>query len=602
MLNLTSDRLDYGDQLRAPEGYTLEQGLATTYSLDLEALIAASLALNLDQTLEGDLSGERIALLESLDCLQKRLVVFYQRGQVKVPAHFNRLFTLLEPMLVPAFAIDGAHGAFASFHPKIWLLRFAPIHEKAPVRIRLLVLSRNLSFDRSWDLAVRLDGVVNKRRGNGDPRLQSFLRSLRSKGRHADLIEDICTTLDTVEWSLPGEFKNMEPEMQMLPGSAHTSDTEAQVPFDLDGDIDELLVVSPFVDADAHSLLQELGRRTTGVKTLISRVDTLDAIGQSALEDWDVKSLSDRVVDGEEYLQKDAPEQQGLHAKLVVAKVGNRAIWHVGSANMTNAAFGSLGNSRSPRNTEFMLRLTGYDKRVGPAHLLNEWAASNVFEQHTFGKAVDAPAERDPTLRQLIHQLVSATWRLHAEEGDDENFSIRLSVEPPPALPPGFEVTVGLLCRASEKKLASTLTWERLKLTDVSAFMPVEVRSQEIRHQFAIQAVFTVDMFERRQRAVFKETVDTTEKLLRYLTLLLDGGATKAKWMRADGGSEDSDVFGLDGQGGLYEQLLRAASRAPDRLARAMLVFERMRREEVPIPHGLQQLISGFSPFSESVK
>ena len=64
MLNLTSDRLDYGDQLRAPAGYTFDQAIATTYSLDLETLIAASLALNLDQTLEGDLSGEKIALLE----------------------------------------------------------------------------------------------------------------------------------------------------------------------------------------------------------------------------------------------------------------------------------------------------------------------------------------------------------------------------------------------------------------------------------------------------------------------------------------------------------------------------------------------------------
>ena len=596
MLSLTSDRLDYGDQIRAPAGYILDQGIATTYSLDLEALVAASLALNLDQTLEGDLSGEKIALLESLDCLQNRLVVFYQRGNVKVPTNFNRLFTLLEPMLAPTFAIEGEAGAFASFHPKIWLLRFAPIDEEQPMLLRLLVLSRNLSFDRSWDLAVCLDGVALKRGGNGDPRLQSFLLSLRGNGRHAEVVKDLCATLDAVEWTLPGKFKNME----MLPGFASTTDAASQMPFNLDDDIDQLLVVSPFVDADTNSLLQKLGRRTTGTKTLISRIDTLDAIGESALLGWDVRSLSDRVVDGEEQLEKEDPEQQGLHAKLVVAKVDNRAIWHVGSANMTNAAFG--GNGREPRNTEFMLRLTGFDKHVGPALLLYEWAASNVFEQHTFSKAVDVPTERDPALRRLVHQLVSAKWELHAEEGEDENFSIRLSVAPMPSLQPGFEVSVGLLCRASEKALASSLTWERLKLTDVSAFMPVEVRSKEIRHRFAIQAAFTVELFERRKRAVFKETVDSTEKLLRYLTLLLDAGATKSTWMRADGGGDESDVFGLDGRGGLYEQLLRAASRAPERLARAVHVFERMRREEVPIPDGLMELISGFAPFNVSGK
>ena len=600
MLSLTSDRLDYGDQLRAPAGYNFDKAIATTYSLELETLVAASLALNLDQTLEGDLSGEKIALLESLDCLQKNLVVFYQRGQVKVPTNFNRLFTLLEPMLAPSFAIDGAAGAFASFHPKIWVLRFTPVDKSQPVWLRLLVLSRNLSFDRSWDLAVCLDGKILKRGGNGDPRLQMFLRSLGGKGRHAEIVEDLCTSLDTVQWTLPSEFKNMEPEMEMLRGSAPKADAESQVPFHLDDKIDELLVVSPFVDADAKSLLQKIGQQTTGIKTLISRVDTLDAIGESNLEGWKVMSLSDRVVDGEEYLQKEDPEQQGLHAKLVVAKVGNRAIWHVGSANMTNAAFGC--NDRAPRNTEFMLRLTGYDKRVGPGCLLNEWVTSNVFEAHTFSKAIVAPAERDPALRQLVHQLVSAKWELHAEEVEDSIFSIRLSVAPIPIFPPGFEVSVGILCRASEKALAPFLTWDRLKMTDVSAFIPVEVRSNEIRHRFAIQAAFTVDLFERRKQAVFRETVDTTEKLLRYLTLLLDAGATKSRWKRADGEGDDSDVFGLYDRGGLYEQLLWATSRTPERLARAIHVFERMRRQDVPIPNGLLELISGFKPFNAAKK
>ena len=603
MLNLAIDRLDYGEQLRAPAGYSLDQAIATTYSLDLEALIAASLALHLDLTLEGNIAGEKIALLESLDCLTKKLVVFYQRGNVKVPTNFNRLFSLLEPMLAPAFAIDGAEGAFASFHPKIWVLQFAPLDKRQPVLVRLLVLSRNLSFDRSWDLAVCLDGVALQHGGNGDLRLPAFLRSLPGQGHHAEIVENLCATLRAVEWTLPQGFKNRALDLQMLAGSARRADTKAQVPFDLDGEIEELLVVSPFVDAGAHSLLQHLGGRTAGAKTLISRIDTLDALGEEALAGWDVRSLSDRVEDGEERLQKEAPQPQGLHAKLVVAKVGNQAIWHIGSANMTNAAFGragSIGRSREPRNTEFMLRLVGDDKLVGPACLLSEWAASNVFEQHIFGQQVDASAERDPALRHLVHGLVSAKWMLHAEEDKDENFSIHLSIETMPVLAPGFHVNVGLLCRPSEKALAPSLTWDRLKLTDVSAFMSVEVSSANIMHRFAIQAAFTVDLFERRKRAVLKEMVDSPEKLLRYLALLLDAGAAQAGWKHAahgEGEGDGVDVFGLDGRGGLYEQLLRAASRAPDRLARAIQVFERIGGEGAQIPEGLRELIAGFKPF-----
>ena len=53
------------------------------------------------------------------------------------------------------------------FHPKCWLLRFAPEYDDEPVRYRLLVLSRNLTFDRSWDVAL-----VTRRRAPGAPAAQ----------------------------------------------------------------------------------------------------------------------------------------------------------------------------------------------------------------------------------------------------------------------------------------------------------------------------------------------------------------------------------------------------------------------------------------------
>lgn len=495
MLNFSSDRLDYGDQLRAPPGYVLDGGIATTYSLDLETLVAASLALNLNQTLEGDLRGERIALLESLDRLQEQLAVFYQRGNLKVPTNFNRLFMLLEPILVPSASIEGSEGAYASFHPKVWVLRFQPLDDKQPVRMRLLVLSRNLSFDRSWDLAVCLDGIEMRRGCNGDPRLQRFLHTLPAKGKHHDLIDKICASLDAVEWTLPDAFRARIAELAMLPGGPGGGSVEATVPFELEGGIDELLVVSPFLDADTNSLLQHLGRRTSGTKTLIGRADTLDTIGSDRLKGWTVMSLSNRVVDGEEKLEKDEAVPQDLHAKLIVAQVGTRAVWHIGSANLTHAAFGKTGDRSSPRNVEFMLRLVGDNRRVGPAKLLEEWSTSNVFEPHIYGQPSTHPIERSGPVREFIHALTSANWALNAIEGEDGYFAITLSVDPLPVVPTMFEVRVGLLCRSAQRTLAATLSWSGLKLTDISAFVPVEMLCLDsgISHGFVIQANFTTD-------------------------------------------------------------------------------------------------------------
>ncbi|WP_025988556.1 hypothetical protein [Burkholderia thailandensis] len=134
MLNPASSRCDYGQLLRPPAleetdgiAYELDAAIATTYTLDLNALLVLPVSLVLGNTLEGDLGGEKIALLEAVDRLSGKLKVFYQCGNIHVPPEFNRLFGLLEPMLVPIVPSgqdDERSAAFSSFHPKLWLLRY----------------------------------------------------------------------------------------------------------------------------------------------------------------------------------------------------------------------------------------------------------------------------------------------------------------------------------------------------------------------------------------------------------------------------------------------------------------------------------------------
>jgi hypothetical protein len=595
MLNLTKNRLDYAEQLRAPPGYRLDLGIATTYSLDLEALVATSLALNFDHSLEGDLAGEGLALLESLDQLQDKLSIFYQRGQIKAPQQYSRLFTLLEPLLVPTISLGGAKGAFASFHPKMWLLRFRADDKPLRDQFRLIVLSRNISFDRSWDVAITLDGATIKTRGNTDPRLVDFLRRLSPSDVHAERIEDLCGSLANVHWDKLDGFQ----EWSILPGFAHDERAVGMAPIELDGKIDELLVMSPFVDADPASLLHDLGQRTRGRKTLISRADTLDAIGKQALVGWQVKSLNDDVVHGEERHEQDQPRAQDIHAKFIVAQVNNQAVWHVGSANMTNAAFGNPARGVMPRNRELMLRMVGSNSKVGPAKLLDQWESTGAFLPHSFQASAATAPEADQALRQFIYKLTSLTWRLFAKRTADDMYAIELRVPGLPPLPRGYKAIAGPVCRPSFKTLSEHMTWNDVRLTDISAFVAVEVTTASGTCQrFAVQAVFRADMLDQRKQAVFKETVGSGEKLLRYLNLLLDAGASKTAWQRADKAKSDADIFGLDSQGALYEQLLRAAARAPDRLRRALDVFERLAVADHELPSGLEDMLRGFAHFA----
>ena len=100
MLNPKAERVDYGWELRPPEGYELDSAIAATYTLDLDALLSVPVALCFHDTLEGEIQGERLALLEAVGQLKGRLKVFYQAGKIKLPSSYNRLFALLEPWLL----------------------------------------------------------------------------------------------------------------------------------------------------------------------------------------------------------------------------------------------------------------------------------------------------------------------------------------------------------------------------------------------------------------------------------------------------------------------------------------------------------------------
>lgn len=580
MLDPCKQRLDYGEQLRPPPRHVLHFAVATSYSLDLDALMAATLALALDQTLEGDGEDIPLALLESLDRLRDRLLVFYQSGRIAAPPRYNRLYTLLEPLTVPV----PAASAFGAFHPKLWLLHYKPLDTRGAEHFRLLVLSRNLTFDRSWDLAACIDGTLAQR-GNTDPALLAFLQSLPAAGRDAHL-QSLCNALTQVQWALPQQFS----ALRFLHGAAGAS-----APLALQGQIDELLVVSPFLNAGEGSLLRSLQRRchSAAARTLISRADTLDRVGAAALEGWRCLSVPSGIVNGEDKLEQKQPRPQDLHAKLIVARQGETAVWHIGSANMTNAAFG-CGNG-APRNTEVMLRLQGETAVAGPTLLLQQWTQAGIFVAHEFGDAPELDPQQGRVLRQLVHALSSANWVQAVSSDGGAAFQLDLSVDSPPLLPPEHAVSVSPLALPAPQPLAASLRWTGLALSDLSAYIRIEITLAQTTHAFAVQTRFAADLPAGRRSAVFNALVDSPDKVLHYLRLILDTGAVKSGGGCGGGEGAAIDLFDADGPEGLYEQLLRAAAREPQRVIRALEVFQRLQQGGAQLPENLETLLCGFA-------
>jgi hypothetical protein len=152
MLEPTSREL-FLSALAPPPGFTLDRAIGTTFTLDLQALLTVPLALTFADC-EGD-DGEpisdSIALLQSLRRLTNRLSIYTQAGGIQLPPIDKRLLTFVEDAVVEVTAPDEV----AAFHPKVWALRYAG-NDQAVV-YRVLVLTRNLTFDRCWDAMVLLE-------------------------------------------------------------------------------------------------------------------------------------------------------------------------------------------------------------------------------------------------------------------------------------------------------------------------------------------------------------------------------------------------------------------------------------------------------------
>lgn len=598
MLEPKNNRFDYGEELNAPEGFELSAAIATSYTLDLDALLAVSVALGFKDTLEGDLSGEKLVLLEAISGLKDKLTVFYQKGKITVPTEYNYLFTLLEPCVSPVIP-EG--GEFSSFHPKVWLLRYVESNKKRNPKIlyKLIVLSRNLTFDKSWDIAASLDGTLTDTEQSETDWIRFFLDLIKGD---KDFMpgKTLKKELPYIKWKMT---TNMWGE-KLLPGGGKFGQPL------LFNKFEHLLVVSPFIK-DAGNQIKALNWLADqvpegGEKLLFSRAEELNAIGEHALYGWECYAINSGVVEGEERIEEGS-DLHNLHAKLIVTERGNTTDWHMGSANATSAA---LGNKlkETPRNSEFMLRFSGPTDTFGRKALLEQWGVSDegrgLFVPHEFEpiEEIDDGEER-VQLRRVIYEIISAEWSMKATL-THPNYTLTLQVESNELFSSiekrGLMIQVDQLAiQGGKKKLVSLMHWENVELTQISAFVPIYISlpNSDKEEKVVIQVPLEIEGGDFRHQGILKKMLDSQEKILNYIRMLLDPDANKNEWLSSESANGSAangeiDIFAIDKP--IFEQLMYTASRHSDALERIESLIRNLEKSEIEIPDEFKALWEHF--------
>ncbi|MGN0114653.1 MAG: hypothetical protein ACI396_04960, partial [Acutalibacteraceae bacterium] len=288
MLNPNYDRLDYGQILTPPDGFSLDFAIGTTYSLDLDALIGISIALGLCEETDSVLMKNPVCLLEALRATGDKAALFCEGGQIHAPNNITPLYVLLEKMV---FQVNTAKrrgiAKYPSFHPKFWLIRY--VDEAGIPLYRVVVLSRNLTFDRSWDVTFCMDGKVQDTETQKNAPVIDFLSYLignlpndeNAKAKQK-AIKMIMRELPFVHFKLDSkdfyDFEFCPVGIKSSSGGYHSVDDEPFSPLFKDT-FHEILVMSPFL---SNSIIKNFNDRNTYInKTeymLFTRATSLEKL------------------------------------------------------------------------------------------------------------------------------------------------------------------------------------------------------------------------------------------------------------------------------------------------------------------------------------
>ena len=568
-----TNRLTLIDAMRPPAAFRLESAMAVTYTLNLQALLAAPAAFAIagsgDTTADAE-AHTPVELIHALRTNAHKLTVFSDTGEIGLPPA-SRAFAFLERAVVPVRAPRGG-----IVHPKVWVLRYEASADLDEVtegdrRLRVLITSRNLTFDPSWDTVLRLDesaGSQGAQLGAVGELFEGLLGATVGavSTDHSERVGSLAEALQTARFALPTGIDDLKIHVLGLTRKPSPLPTAA----------DRSLIISPFVTDGFFT-----GVHPWPVNELVSRQESLDQLCESTLEPiekvWVLDSTLDDLSNSDTGSTPDNTERQrlsaddpgrplvGLHAKVFAFEQGDRARLFVGSANATGPAFNS--------SLEILAELHGPVAALGIDRLC-EGNGDEPGLRELFGCYVRSGpnGNGDPTIdftrarRSIARLPIEGSVE---KSGEDWAVTYR-STEPVPAIK-DIEIHCWPLTKSGDRRRIAPAEplEERFEtsLERMSGFLAFELSHDSGEQSSFVVPVPLEGVPEHRDRYLLKLLIGNAERFLRYLLALLyedsgpiDIGDVVRSIDTEQSGGNSAVSFAV------LEQLLRTMRRDPSKL------------------------------------
>lgn len=554
----------YTEALYPPIGFSFDGGIGTTYSLDLEIALTIPVCLALFPVENArEALANPIGILEATQRIAEKLIIIADAGRIADSDRLPALCGLLESVIFEASAPGGG-----AFHSKLWVLRYRS-NSGDSTRLRLLIMSRNITGDRSWDVMMCLEGSLGNRTVAANKPVAELLRALPSLCRRSipedreRLANSLAADLQRTKWDLPEDINEVVFDVLGL------SDRRWR-PWDSD----RLAVVSPFCEPSA---LTWLASTTKEPLLLVSRSEELDRLDDKARGHFrDVRTLPDTAEseDGEE-ISDFARRLRGLHAKIYVFDCGWDTYITVGSANASAAAL------LNAKNVEILATMIGRRSRLGDI--------SSLFGEQGLGAALipyiapDSPPDVDPqaelaeaNLELALKAILDALMRIKCvRQTDGEHWNLFLQCEKPVVMSGVKRAHCWIVTtdRSTARDLSQVsgkndIHLCTLPLDQISGFVAFQLVSeyQDIQRAFTLNLPL-VGLPIERETAIIRSIIRDQAAFMRYIRLLLADFLDLPDPYSAQGdGGQGRWNYSSNSADGILEDMVRAFAREPERL------------------------------------